>query len=556
YRKLRGGGKPLVLSLASGDLLMSILHVLPAISSFYQKWVFGSLGCNLYAAVVGLCGIASLLTLSAIAANRFSNIVGRPLFWLDGNKPCFFIWILSGSLTFPPLFGWSQFGTEGMGTSCTWDYHSRDFYNRLYYIFLLTFGFVLPVSTIIISYIGILWAVCRHTSSNRVLLEDGRASQAGRATINDLKTAKVTFAIIICFLTAWGPYALVSLIGQFGGEGSQVSRLGTALPGIFAKTSVIFNPFVYALSHPNFRSALRRLRAQQSRKKFRMTNNTAMNNPATAMNNLNTALNNMNTVLHNSPDHNANKYGNHHQFRSVEKGNNVEKAIDNGKRDSPLNNIPQPTDSMNVTSPREHNPDNIKPLVYGTSIFPRHLLFFSKSSFEDLQVAMEIEGEKRVLETNVRGLDHPESYDSSYYHPGGILAPRHRSFHCVGNLIDGASAKLENLILDALDGRCIMMHQRAKLHEHRDNTLKANGLPFREWEEKKSCRERKEKLQEKKGKVIQGKAEHYGFLYLVLYRSGRTPEDSHRDCKFAAPAVALHTSSPSVVPLHRPSIPH
>jgi len=44
------------------------------------------LGCELYAGAVGLGGLASLLTLSVIAADRFSVIFGKPVSWLARRK--------------------------------------------------------------------------------------------------------------------------------------------------------------------------------------------------------------------------------------------------------------------------------------------------------------------------------------------------------------------------------------------------------------------------------------------------------------------------------------
>ena len=40
----------------------------------------------MYAGSVGLGGLASLLTLSVIAADRFSVIFGKPISWLAGKK--------------------------------------------------------------------------------------------------------------------------------------------------------------------------------------------------------------------------------------------------------------------------------------------------------------------------------------------------------------------------------------------------------------------------------------------------------------------------------------
>lgn len=62
-------------------------------------------------------------------------------------------------------------------------------------------------------------------------------------------------------MISWTPYAVCSMIGQFGNV-SLLSPLATALPALFAKASVIYNPFVYSLSHPLFRTAFAALKRQ------------------------------------------------------------------------------------------------------------------------------------------------------------------------------------------------------------------------------------------------------------------------------------------------------
>ncbi|CAG7838004.1 unnamed protein product, partial [Allacma fusca] len=261
YRRMRGGGGPLILSLASGDLMVSIWHFMPAYSSFTERWSFGDFGCEIYAASVGIGGMASLITLSVIAADRFSVIMGRPLPWLSGKKTCISIWFFCLILVTPPFLGWSRYVREGLETSCSWDYTTRTWNNRTYYIFILFFGFVVPVSVILVSYIGILRIVCQHSNTMKGVTRNGIVHNKRRPTKNDLRTAQVILTIIVCFLMSWTPYAVVSVVGQFG-DASSLTPLGTALPAIFAKASVIYNPIVYGLSHPHFRSAIRMLKAR------------------------------------------------------------------------------------------------------------------------------------------------------------------------------------------------------------------------------------------------------------------------------------------------------
>ena len=69
---------------------------------------------------------------------------------------CIGIWLYCLALVIPPYLGWSDYVPEAFLTSCTWDFYTRTPSNRAYYVFLLFFGFVLPVSVIFCSYLSIV----------------------------------------------------------------------------------------------------------------------------------------------------------------------------------------------------------------------------------------------------------------------------------------------------------------------------------------------------------------------------------------------------------------
>jgi r-opsin len=90
---------------------------------------------------------------------------------------------------------------EGLGTSCSWDYSTPTLPNRLYYLFLLSFGFLLPVTVIGVSYGGILWVVCKH-SAEMTGATSRTTGDVCKQSLNktDLKTAKVRRKFLF---TAW-----------------------------------------------------------------------------------------------------------------------------------------------------------------------------------------------------------------------------------------------------------------------------------------------------------------------------------------------------------------
>ncbi|XP_071455747.1 rhodopsin-like [Hetaerina americana] len=287
FRRLRGPASSFIVNLAVADLCNSLLHSMAAVSSFRKGWAFGEAGCVIYASGVGYFGLLSIVTLAAIAVERYMVITAKPL---SGNwkmtqygarKVCVVIWIYCALMSGPPLFGWSRYVAEGFLTSCSWDYLSRNPANRAYYVYLLTLGFVIPVGVIAYCYAFILAAIrahgkemaavkgmmasgSPHVSSNTSATPTTShpnhhrtaSHRSGARSSNAVRTAEVILTLVLLFLISWTPYTVVSMIGQFG-DVERVTPWAATLPAIFAKASVIYNPIVYGLSHPHFRSSVR-----------------------------------------------------------------------------------------------------------------------------------------------------------------------------------------------------------------------------------------------------------------------------------------------------------
>lgn len=153
-----------------------------------------------------------------------------------------------------PFFGWSSYVPEGLLTTCSWDYTTRTTANRAYYILLLTTGFFLPLLFICASYGRILASVLSHARQMVCVNKHSSAFRKLRRQ-TEIRTAQIVVTLIFVYITAWTPYAIVTLIGQFGPEDSPLSPIATAIPAYFAKTAVVLDPIVYGLSHPHFRTS-------------------------------------------------------------------------------------------------------------------------------------------------------------------------------------------------------------------------------------------------------------------------------------------------------------
>lgn len=69
------------------------------------------------------------------------------------------------------------------------------------------------------------------------------------------KTMKVILFLLLAFLISWCPYVIISLIGLFG-EPSGITYFTSVLPSLLAKTSMVFNPILYSISHPKVRKRI------------------------------------------------------------------------------------------------------------------------------------------------------------------------------------------------------------------------------------------------------------------------------------------------------------
>ena len=164
----------------------------------------------------------------------------------------------------PPLFGWNRYILEGMGTTCSFDYITRSVTYRSFILGMFFGGFVLPLLIIIICYTSIYITVRSHqktfrnTDKMRVhkmprsKMIHGRRQNSKHNPDIEYKTAKTSLLAVLFYCIAWTPYAVVSLVGEFGNSSSLTPLIST-LPCLFAKMSTLYNPFLYSLVHPRFR---------------------------------------------------------------------------------------------------------------------------------------------------------------------------------------------------------------------------------------------------------------------------------------------------------------
>lgn len=150
-KKLRQPSNYLIVSLAMADLSVA-LAVMPFVSItdlIGGQWIFGQFFCNVFIAMDVMCCTASIMTLCVISIDRYLGIT-KPLTYPVRQNGCCMakmilsVWLLSASITLPPLFGWAQNVNDGRVCLISQDFG--------YTVYSTAVAFYIPMSVMLIMY--------------------------------------------------------------------------------------------------------------------------------------------------------------------------------------------------------------------------------------------------------------------------------------------------------------------------------------------------------------------------------------------------------------------
>ncbi|NWQ87990.1 OPSP protein, partial [Burhinus bistriatus] len=182
-------------------------------------------------------GIVSLISLAVLSYERYCTMTGPTEADTTNYRKTWtgigLSWTYSLVWTVPPLFGWSSYGPEGPGTTCSVNWHSKDINNASYIVCLFIFCLVIPFVIIVYSYGKLLCAVRQVSGINK-----------GMGQTREQRVLIMVVVMVICFLLCWLPYATVALIATFGKPGL-ITPAASIIPSILAKSSTVYNPIIY-----------------------------------------------------------------------------------------------------------------------------------------------------------------------------------------------------------------------------------------------------------------------------------------------------------------------
>ncbi|XP_068202943.1 compound eye opsin BCRH2-like [Palaemon carinicauda] len=265
-KTLRSPANMFIVNLSFSDFMMMVSQFPMFVMNCFGGgfWTLGPLACQIHAFTGSIFGLCSLLSLVAIGYDRYCVIVKA----FDGGHmtsgKAFIIiilcWAYAVGVSIWPFFGWNAYIPEGILTSCSFDYLSQDWNNKSFGLFLFIFCYCLPVTVITFVYVQIVNAICAHekalrAQAKKMNVENLRSNADANKQSAEVRIAKVAVANVFLWLLTWTPYAYVVMVGLFGDQ-ETVTPLVSALPGLICKTASVYNPMMFAISHPKFRLAL------------------------------------------------------------------------------------------------------------------------------------------------------------------------------------------------------------------------------------------------------------------------------------------------------------
>ncbi|NP_001301099.1 ocellar opsin-like [Limulus polyphemus] len=264
-KSLRTPSNLLVVNLAFSDFMM-MFTMMPMMSvcCFSQSWIFGPLACGIYGAFGSGFGSISIISMMAIAIDRYRVIVkglsGERLTYREAVLWICIIWIFVGLWTAAPFFGWNSYVPEGNLTSCSIDMVSHDWNSRSYVIAYGTSVYLLPLLFLSYTYFYIVKTVVEHEyllrkQARRMNVDRLKPKQPGISV--EAKISLVALMTVVLWFVAWTPYAALAILGSLT-NGKLVTPLISIWGAVFAKAGSCYNPIVYAISHPKYQEALRK----------------------------------------------------------------------------------------------------------------------------------------------------------------------------------------------------------------------------------------------------------------------------------------------------------
>ncbi|CAL4106679.1 unnamed protein product [Meganyctiphanes norvegica] len=255
-----------VISLCISDLLFCSINM-PLIASRYihEEWILGEFLCSIFPFFFYGNVAASLMNMVAITVNRYVLIANYGLYDKIYRRPYLyaqvaFAWLFSFGMMLPPLLGiWGQLGLDPESFSCTILKKNGKSPKK----FLFLFGLIVPMVAIICCYSAIYFKV-RASRRNLAVHTSGTSGTPAKSSTQsygaqvarkeDMRLTRMMATIFLCFMISFLPLMIVNVAD----DDVTIPSIHV-LASVLAWASAVVNPFVYAVTNRQYRSAYKKL---------------------------------------------------------------------------------------------------------------------------------------------------------------------------------------------------------------------------------------------------------------------------------------------------------
>ncbi|XP_077319521.1 5-hydroxytryptamine receptor 1B-like [Lithobates pipiens] len=298
-----------LINLAISDFLVGTgIMPLVATSVIYNKWSNHQYLCSYMGSAFVVYCTSSVLTLSAIALDRYRAIIDCFQYSTQATmkraiSTVIWIWTQAIFSGFPPLVGWGQFKYLPSTFSCSVNWAHSPTYTG----FILSCSFLLPTCTMVFCYIRIVKVARDHArrihniecqlqknvKGNTAFLDkislqnvdkiiadpdtDGsqKSTDASRIPVSGCLPSKKQdifamyntpgkehngtfrlFLVIFVFFCCWVPYIIVCILQSISSQQKGLPALVETISAWLALLNSAINPLLYALLSKRFRRAL------------------------------------------------------------------------------------------------------------------------------------------------------------------------------------------------------------------------------------------------------------------------------------------------------------
>ncbi|XP_075940106.1 opsin 8, group member a [Anarhichas minor] len=253
----------LTVNLAVTDIGMALsMYPLSIASAFNHAWIGGDSSCLYYGLMGMVFSITSIMTLAVMGMVRYLVTGSPPTTGIKFQRKTISIvisaiWLYASLWALFPLLGWGNYGPEPFGLACSidWNSYGKSLNHSAFIMTLSVLCTFLPCLVILFTYFGIAWKL--HRAYQSIQSNDFQCGNVEK------KITLMAVMISLGFLLAWTPYVAVSFWSMFHSqEQNHIAPFVTLLPCLFAKSSTVYNPFIYFIFQRTSWQELLRLQRQ------------------------------------------------------------------------------------------------------------------------------------------------------------------------------------------------------------------------------------------------------------------------------------------------------